>query len=630
MLLHSLKLGWNVVIRKAAAFMDDAESTSSTSRQNVNQPMDQNDIDPGDKLHKDLQDMSINQDQLDPDNPEDEVSYPSSRDSSSDSLSSLPHTSGSENDNANKTAIFIAGSKQGGPKTSTPKGTKKTSKAKGTKPKSLTGIINKRSEKASASPRIDSFLINTSQNKKTTDVSAPVVPNVLDWYDAVDNPTSHKEKLVSAKPEESRPFGPLPQRDSNKSTKRKRIGTDGTCIITDQSHNNVSTDISNDVINVNNPSDKITEGSRSTSDMAIETRVAWLIGDYPSTGPLPESLIGKKVRFEPEPTVQNNDPDRYSQNNKQPVTNPTSDSLQDGNADPLNLSEDAAPFFKRARGCLSAASRADARATHIDLLVARGVAAPWALRLEPAPAYLMPFAHELTDRQRQNALKLMSEASASLRKSCSNLVKQGNNNWNIVSKCIDTDDAELNRVRLKMDSLVARDFDREKVRLDARNATLIANPVTNKTIVDNLRIRGYVNPNKTQRTRSPPRRDNAPVDKRAQEADPNQGNNAGARPKDAGPYNPPPMGRGKRRRSNSRSRSRSPNRGRGRYGQSFRGRGRGGMSYSNFRRQPQNNLDMVDPDVMAAIVKKVAQEMNQPTYQNQPNYQRGSRDNYRY
>ena len=309
------------------------------------------------------------------------------------------------------------------------------------------------------------------------------------------------------------------------------------------------------------------------------------------------------------------------------MSNRSSDSLQEGQADPLNLSEAATPFFKRARGCLSAASRADARATHIDLLVARGVAAPWALRLEPIPAYMMPFAHELSDRQRQNALKLMTEASSCLRVSCAKLVNQGNDNWNIVSKYIEDDETELNKVRLRMDSLVARDFEREKIKLDARNATLIADPVEDKTIVENLRVRGYTSPNQRQRGRSPSKRENN--QERAQDIDPPpNGNNQGARPKDPPPNIAPQRGRGKRRRSNSRSGSRSPNRGRGRYGPPALGRGRGSQRYSDFRRQQPGRQDMVDPDAMAMIVRKVMQEMNQP--QNQPNYQRGSRDNYRY
>ena len=128
--------------------------------------------------------------------------------------------------------------------------------------------------------------------------------------------------------------------------------------------------------------------------------------------------------------------------------------------------DEAKPFFKRARGCLSAASRADATATHLSKLVSRELPAPWALRLEPIPAHLMVLAHELCDQQRKNALQLMSEAANRLRISCATLVTQGNNNWDIVSKCIGDNDIELNQARVKMDSLVARDFEREKIRLD--------------------------------------------------------------------------------------------------------------------------------------------------------------------
>ena len=177
-------------------------------------------------------------------------------------------------------------------------------------------------------------------------------------------------------------------------------------------------------------------------------------------------------------------------------------------------------------------------------------------------------------------------------------------------------------------SLSARDFDREKIRLDAHNAVLIADPVTDAAIVENLRVRGYNNPNKRQRPPSPPRRDNNIPPNRAYDNPQPGSSNMGARPMDPNPNYNTGRGRGKRRRSRSRSRSRSPNSGRGRFnsrsGPPNRGRGRGGAPRFN-QRQPSNNRNNMDPQAMAAIVRQVVQEMNQPTNQNQ----RGSRD-YRY
>ena len=608
---------YSKTLKEASSFMDRREPAKSTSPRSGDVPMDDINIDPGEILQKDMHNMSINKDpqQQDPDDIDDEVRIPSSVTTSSESLINAPHISRSDTNDKRK-AIRADKNQVDTPMTSTPKGSSKNPRNKTTKVKSITSTVIRRSDKPSVSPRIDSFLINPTRPKKAAETPVPTVPDILDWYDAVDLPKKVKNTIKPMTTD----LEPLPQREDSKCTKRLRVANDGTGLVTASTSNNVTIRHSDDVIYVNIPSATTTEEEPTADNPAIPARISWLLDNYPSDTPLPENLIGKKVRFQPEP-----DNTKYHHPPNPAVTNSTSDSLQAGGNDPIDITDEALPFFKHARGCLSAASRADARATHIDELVSRGLPTPWALRLEPVPAYVMPVAHELTDRQRLNALKLMSEAAASLRKTCATLVRQGNNNWNIVSKCIGDNDTELNQARLRMDSLVARDFQREKEKLDARNANIIAHPVDNKTIVENLRVRGYNNPNRRPRARSPPKRDNQAD--RAQDNDPpQQGNNMGARPKDPPANNQAQRGRGKRRRSNSRSRSRSPSRGRGRFGPANRGRGRGSTAYSDYRRPAQNKTDMMDPDAMAAIVRKVCQEMTQPN-QNQ----RGSRElNYRY
>ena len=619
--------------KHASAFMDRREQTNPASQESAGSAMDQDKFDPGD-LHKDLQDMSIQRDIVPQDiiDQEDEVSDPPSIVSS---VESLPSDSDSD---VNKTTIFVKGPSKGPPQTSTPKGNKKPPKPKVTKPKSATSALGKKPEKHSNSPSIQTYLVNNNQPKKSSGTPRPVTPNILDWFDAVDLPNSKNKNPTSSKDTEKLPktavdigdnLSPLPQREKNKSTKRKRVGKDGKCLVTATSSGTLSSSHDDDVMDVNKPSPMSGEERSSGDDLATPASVPWLLGNYAVNEPLPESLIGKKVRFQPEPTKVNTGYAASTDNNiTQPVANHASDSFQDGPGTFLNIPEEALSFFKRARGCLSAAARADARATRIDELINREMPAPWALRLEPIPAYLRSVAHELTERQRTNALQLMQEATHSLRRQVSKMVTQGNENWNIVNKYLADDDDELNKVRVKMDGLVARDFDREKIRLDAHNAVLIADPVTDAAIVENLRVRGYNNPNKRQRPPSPPRRDNNIPPNRAYDNPQPGSSNMGARPMDPNPNYNTGRGRGKRRRSRSRSRSRSPNSGRGRFnsrsGPPNRGRGRGGAPRFN-QRQPSNNRNNMDPQAMAAIVRQVVQEMNQPTNQNQ----RGSRD-YRY
>ena len=168
------------------------------------------------------------------------------------------------------------------------------------------------------------------------------------------------------------------------------------------------------------------------------------------------------------------------------------------------------PVTRRSR--TARAAKAYERATHLEELITRGSPAPWALRLEPIPAWLQPLAGHMVDRQIKNALKLMKESAQLLRTSCSHLVTQGNLNWNIVSKYFHGDDQLQNKARLKMDAFVAKDFDKEQTRLDAKAGVLIATPVKHSTIVENLKVRGYTNPNKRSHTTSPPRNRNVVTD----------------------------------------------------------------------------------------------------------------------
>ena len=377
------------------------------------------------------------------------------------------------------------------------------------------------------------------------------------------------------------------------------------------------------------------------------SQIPWLLNAYPSDKPLPETLLGKHVRFNNVDTNtesthntaipasdnrnQTEQPKTRVNNTIQPTNSPSI--FQDGDGNFLHIPEDAQPIFKRSRGCLSAASRADARASHIEEMVTRGIALPWALRIEPIPAYLSNITPGLTKIQRKHALALQREAAQELRKSCTHLTTQGTMNWNIVAKIYGADDAGLTEARHRMDGLVARDFTREQGKLEDRKDHIFDHQVKDHDIVENLKIRGYNNPRRPPRGRSPNRANpQAAADNIAADAAPN-------------PQQPPEpndayrrqANRGKRRRSNSRSRSRSPNRGRGRQQNRYanryddrrpprgRGYGRGQNRNPGYQQRynPPGQNNLPDPDQLGAIIRQVVEQFNQP-----PPNNRG-RDNYR-
>ena len=460
-------------------------------------------------------------------------------------------------------------------------------------------------------------------------------PNILDWYEAVDDNADKYENTpltVLGKLE------PLPQRLPSpvKANKRKRINSDGKAMTTATSKD--STQINSELDNsattpqfialTNEPLPEIVDDVElATPQNKPSGNIPWLLNTYPTDQPLPENLVGKKVRFN-----QAESKDDQQNVNPEPVhieihaNNASHSNLQDGDRDFLKISEDAHPFFKRSRGCLSAASRADCRASHLEELVEREVPLPWALRLEPIPAYLMQITPQLIRIQKRNAIALQREAAKFLRRSCTHLTTQGTLNWNIVAKFYGNDDEGLSQAKQKMDTLVARDFTREQDKLEDRKNDIFDHPVTNEAITNNLKIRGYNNPNRPPRERSPvrvnPPRQNIPNARDEPDRQDNR-NNRPMMPQN----NQRPQARAKRRRSNSRSRSRSPSRNRGgaqynRYDQrpnyrgGPRGRARGNNRYRGYQDRPQqynqgqNNLP--DPDQLGAIIRQVVEQFNQP------------------
>ena len=366
----------------------------------------------------------------------------------------------------------------------------------------------------------------------------------------------------------------------------------------------------------------------------VSNNIPWLLNEYPADKPLPEGLVGKKVRFNDDNTTTHNtnNTDAATGNTRaviNPINNNSPSTLQEGDQEFLQIPEDAQPFFKRSRGCLSAASRADCRASHLEDMVEREISLPWALRLEPIPAYLMAITPQLIRIQKRNAIALQREAAKLLRRSCTHLTTQGTLNWNIVANFYGKDDTGLTQARIRMDSMVAKDFTREQDKLEEKKNYIWDHPVTNETITENLKIRGYFNPNGKNRGRSPTRAKPAPPPP----AD-NQGVERGAHNDREGYNNHPPAAdnnykppnRGKRRRSNSRSRSRSPNRGRApSYNRNYqrpsnRGTGRGrGRGQQRQRGYPDRDdyyqghaPNMPDPDQLGAIIRQVVEQFNNP------------------
>ena len=245
---------------------------------------------PDQELEQDLSDLSLHRedDQAGLVIPGEEVSN-----NSSTAISNLasetesdtsPYLSATEN---NRTAIFVNKHKGAIPKTSTPKLSTKKSKP----------IKKVGSEVSEAStPPINQYFCRTSKVGVT--VPSPVPPpNILDWYERVDDdPKKYENTPLTVLGR----LEPLPQRSPSpgKANKRKRINSQGKSITTATSKDGsqIEGELNNMAASDVNKQ-KLTplhEDDDSVEDVA-PINIPWLLNVYPNDKPLPETLIGKRL-----------------------------------------------------------------------------------------------------------------------------------------------------------------------------------------------------------------------------------------------------------------------------------------------------------------------------------------------
>ena len=235
---------------------------------------------------------------------------------------------------------------------------------------------------------------------------------------------------------------------------------------------------------------------------------------------------------------------------------------EDTTGDFLPIPPEGLPFFRRARGCFSAETRANSRATHLDRLSDNGKPPRWAYGIGPMPSYMQSVATELVNIKKRHALEFTRAVARSLRDSSLASQRQGNLNLDTVQGIYGQDARGFDRASVKLSTLVSRDNTQENERLSRREELISRSPTTDNDIVDHLSGR---------RTAT---RSYAGVVAN----DPPQGND------NANRDNPPNNRNG---RSRSRQRSRSRNRG-GRANRANPTRRNDSRSPNRARNQPTN------------------------------------------
>ena len=431
------------------------------------------------------------------------------------------------------------------------------------------------SDVTSNTQKIKKFLLQkekSSQKKALKTNLTKKIPNVTDWFSNPETGTSRDDKTNSVS---SVPPAPKPRREEDRASKRKRIhSNNGTT--------NYATIAASNLDQTSN-TDMYRDHVNTTNDLPQ-------VGAIDSTQPT-TSILKTNTDRELNDTIDSSAP---TQANTQPdKLNDNHVVFQDQREKFLPMNPNAVPFYKRARGCFGAESKAEERATALKTLANDGKPPRWAYQLAPYPNYVGPIARSVAHIKHRHALELAREVARALRASGQDVAEQGSLNWATVQQSYGQDRTNAERAQSRLTSMADRERERERERLSQRRELHLATPISDDDICRNFNGKSVPIPNNRREPHASQSASsdgagpsNAPVDN-------TQGAQGGA---DNNRYQPrrPDRNRnqsrgGRNNRGRNRSRSRSP-----RNGGRPQNRGRNdNRSYSNRRSnsrgRPNNN-----------------------------------------
>ena len=153
----------------------------------------------------------------------------------------------------------------------------------------------------------------------------------------------------------------------------------------------------------------------------------------------------------------------------------------------LPIPAEGLPFFRRARGCLSAEARAISRASHLETLCDAGKPPRWAYGIGPLPPFLTQVATDLVNIRKRHALEFTRNVARTLRDSSLASRRQGNLNLKTVENIYANDGRGYERATTKLMSLVSRDNTAEAEKLRRKEELISRSPTTDDDIICHLK-----------------------------------------------------------------------------------------------------------------------------------------------
>ena len=461
--------------------------------------------------------------------------------------------------------------------------------------------VNTKQDQQFNTRSIEPFLLR-KEKKNSKKHSHNHIPNVIDWFSNPNTgtPTPANKTGASAPTQE-----PKPQREPERKSKRKRIYT-GDTDTNGHSHGNTMpnsysqavlntephTEQPNSVNKSGNPQptdyDKVSKSDHNTVNTVADC--ASTKGNNNDEGASERTGSINSILRNSQPTnavSTNHCNEDTTQNSKDSNANRSHVAFQDEQDQFLPMNNNAVPFYKRARGCFCAESKAQERAASLDSMADNGKPPRWAFQMAPYPNYMGAISHLIVDIRNRHALEMTREVARALRTSSQQAAEQGRLNWSTVVQSYVRDTANADRAQSRLQAMASKERERERSRLQTRTSFHSDNPVLDTEIRRHLngenvpvptQNRGADNDdNAVQGASQAPEQPqgNNPRDNRAalpeRNSRPNNRNNSMPRNRRANNRGPPNRSRSRSPRNGRRPRSRGNSRNRAYNSQPNRG-----------------------------------------------------------
>lgn len=148
----------------------------------------------------------------------------------------------------------------------------------------------------------------------------------------------------------------------------------------------------------------------------------------------------------------------------------------------IRIRDDALDVWRAARSAYSMAFKLEARSESQNTMAEEGMLPRWALGLEPLPEYFLPLEDEIVTLVKDHAKQLLQKTAHAMARKAVTLQTKGQALLTAVDNIYDQDLVGRQEARALLESLVDRDRESERAKLQKRRHDLLDRPVLDTEI----------------------------------------------------------------------------------------------------------------------------------------------------